>query len=194
MFSGSYSLKFFKRLNVYKNSTDNCSFDPNTLIGRSYNWNFCSKVFGVVVFNDYRWSPTTSCHQSAVVKVLEALKIKYIKIDFDRWEPQDLIDRGQEVMRQLYQNVVEAQIAVDTSRPNSRAHDSRVYMVKRAQKAFDQIQALDKSLVLSQADKNAIIEKCLDAKVEEVSHQCSESTFKFLSLKRAGLDVAPIAI
>lgn len=70
------SLKFFKTLKIYKNSTGSCEFTPATKTAYSYSWCFVKVIKGKVIFNDYSYSPTTSSHQSCVRSLLKELKIK----------------------------------------------------------------------------------------------------------------------
>lgn len=68
-------MKFYKRLGIYKAS--NVEFNPDTLSAYSYNWwRFVAKVDGKVVFNNYRYSASTSKHQSKVRALLNELGIK----------------------------------------------------------------------------------------------------------------------
>lgn len=69
------ALKAYTKLNVFK--AKNVEFNPNTCIATSYNWwKFVSKIKGKIVFNDYRYSVTTSQHQSKVSSLLTELGIK----------------------------------------------------------------------------------------------------------------------
>lgn len=78
MFGGeTLSIKFFKTLNVYKNSTGTCLFYPDQKYATSYNhWTFLKVIKGKLVFNDYYYSKSTSSHQSCVREVLKTLKMK----------------------------------------------------------------------------------------------------------------------
>lgn len=67
-------MKYLKTAGVYKAS--NVSFDPRTLDARSYVWwRFVKPIGGKVVFNGYRYSPTTQRHQFKVKRLLEELGI-----------------------------------------------------------------------------------------------------------------------
>lgn len=69
------AIKFYSRLGVFKAS--NVTFDPSTIYATSYRWWDMVKVIGgLVVFNDYTYSPTTSQHQSKVKSLMEQLGIK----------------------------------------------------------------------------------------------------------------------
>ena len=60
---------FFKAANV--------SFDAESIEARSYQWwIFVKKIKGRVIFNEYRYSVTTSKHQSKVKSLLNDLGIK----------------------------------------------------------------------------------------------------------------------
>lgn len=71
------SLKLMKRTGIYQGSNYNVTFDPSKIEARSYKWwSFVSVIEGVTIFNNYRYSVTTSKHQSRVSQVMDALKIK----------------------------------------------------------------------------------------------------------------------
>lgn len=68
-------MKHMKRSNIYKAS--NVTFDPTTIKAYSYSWwCFVAKVEDKVVFNNYRYSTSTSKHQAKVRRLLEQLGIK----------------------------------------------------------------------------------------------------------------------
>lgn len=68
-------MKFYPRLGIYKKP--NCTFNPKTLDAHSYKWwRFVAKIEGKVIFNNYRYSVTTSKHQSQVRTILSDLGIK----------------------------------------------------------------------------------------------------------------------
>lgn len=64
---GTKTFEYRKRLKIFKNSTGTLTYDPALCEARSYRWwVFVKKIRGVVVFNDYSYSVSTSAHQSAV--------------------------------------------------------------------------------------------------------------------------------
>lgn len=69
-------IKYFKRLNLFKAS--NVCFDPSTFEATSYGngWLFVKVIGGKVVFNNYRYSPSTGQHQRKVDTLLSQLGIK----------------------------------------------------------------------------------------------------------------------
>ena len=68
-------MKHFKRSGLYKAS--NVSFDPVKIEALSYDWwVFVSRIGKLTVFNDYRYSLSTSKHQSKVRALLSDLGIK----------------------------------------------------------------------------------------------------------------------
>lgn len=73
-------MQFKPRLKIYQGSNRKNTFDLQTFEGRSYNhWCYVKKIKGQVVFNDYRYSVTTSKHQSEMRHFLQnELKIKNI--------------------------------------------------------------------------------------------------------------------
>lgn len=69
-------MKYFKRLGLYKAS--NVTFNPKTLSAHSYDWwQFVKQIDGKVIFNNYRYSQSTSKHQRKVAQVLQELGIVY---------------------------------------------------------------------------------------------------------------------
>jgi hypothetical protein len=72
-------MKYMKRAGIYKAA--NVTFDPIKVQAYSYSWwRFVGIVEGKVVFNNYRYSSTTSKHQSKVRNLMKELGIK---IDFE---------------------------------------------------------------------------------------------------------------
>lgn len=70
-------MKHMKRSGLYQASNYNVTFDPSKVEARSYSWwVFVAKVEGLVVFNNYRYSNSTSKHQSKVRSLLNDLGIK----------------------------------------------------------------------------------------------------------------------
>ena len=68
-------MKYYPRLGLYKAS--NLTFNPSTLDAYSYGyWRFVARVEGVVIFNNYRYSNSTSKHQYKVRSLLKSLGIK----------------------------------------------------------------------------------------------------------------------
>lgn len=81
-------LKFRARAGIYSNSTGSLTFEPNTITAHSYRWwKFVAVVEGKVVFNNYRYSVSTSKHQGLVRRLLEQLGIK---IDLELPLPQGI--------------------------------------------------------------------------------------------------------
>lgn len=68
-------MRYYSRLGVYKAS--NVLFNRQTCTAVSYDWwFFVKRVNGMVVFNSYRYSVTTSRHQSKVRQLMRELGIK----------------------------------------------------------------------------------------------------------------------
>jgi hypothetical protein len=68
-------MKFSQKRQIFEAS--NVTFDQKTCSAYSYKWwKFVSKVNGKVVFNNFRYSPTTGKHQQKVRKLLADLGIK----------------------------------------------------------------------------------------------------------------------
>lgn len=70
-------MKLMKRSGIYQASNYKVTFDPSKIEARSYKWwSFVSKLDGKVVFNNYRYSVTTSKHQGKVRDLMRELGIK----------------------------------------------------------------------------------------------------------------------
>lgn len=70
-------MKFMKRAGIYQGSSYNVTFNPETMEAHSYKWwKFVAVIEGKVVFNNFRYSPTTGNHQRKVRRLLEELGIK----------------------------------------------------------------------------------------------------------------------
>lgn len=68
-------MKFLKTKNQYKAS--NVLLDLNNEIATSYDWwIFLKRINGKLVFNNYRYSPSTEGHQRKILKQLDQLGIK----------------------------------------------------------------------------------------------------------------------
>jgi len=122
------SLKYFKRLNVYKNSTGSCVFYPETLIADSYgHWEFVKRIRGKVVFNDYNYSPTTSAHQSCVRSLLKELKIK---IDYTVNTRCSLDRFKDEALKPEYEKLFELEIELNNPHSNKKKRVYRLDVIK----------------------------------------------------------------
>lgn len=181
MFQGSTSLKYYKRLKIYKNSTNTVSFNPETLEGRSYRWTFCSKIFGKVVFNEYRWSPTTSGHQSAVHGALRESNIDYITVDAGRTEPRYI---NLDTMRRLYRDIVDLEFELEISkRKDTRVYSWKKYDLEDKIKNFNKLESLDKSLRLTDSDKQKIRDEVDEKLFESLMDKENLKSFKKLNVK-----------
>lgn len=71
------NLTYKKKFNMYTNSTGSLTFNPETKEAFSYKWwKFVAMVEGKVIFNNYRYSVSTSRHQLKIRELLSQLNIK----------------------------------------------------------------------------------------------------------------------
>lgn len=69
-------MKLMKKANIYQASNYNVTFNPVTLEAHSYKWwKFVAKIDGLVIFNNYRYSVSTSKHQAKVRSLLATLGV-----------------------------------------------------------------------------------------------------------------------
>lgn len=68
---------------TFKGCNGKCVFNPKTIEAFSYShWRFVFKYKGVVLFNSYRYSNTTTRHQYAVMSLLNTLGINFVALNF----------------------------------------------------------------------------------------------------------------
>lgn len=181
MFQGSSSLKYYKRLHIYKNSSGTCRFDPVSKTGYSYNWQFVGVVNGVLLFNDYTYSNTTSGHQSAMRGVFHERGLKYLSGDFGRGSLDDLATK--EGMAKLYKNVVKLQISAEMKRANTRAKSWAESLHKDALNTFNEL--LKAGFKLSERDQDKIRQEVYNRKLEEIEDHEFLKACKALEEKQA---------
>lgn len=88
------------RNKIFKDCNSNCTFDPVKLQAYSYkHWRFVDLIKGKVVFNNYRYSQTTTTHQYAINNLLEALGIA---IDFEISMHRGLDHFKEDALSELY--------------------------------------------------------------------------------------------
>lgn len=189
MFQGSTNLKFFKRLNIYKNSTGTVEYNPETRQGRSYRWTFLAPINGILVFNEYKWSPTTSGHQSAVRSVLKDQS--YIVVDAGTDSP---LNFSKTTTEKLFKKLIEKQVEIELARSkNSKTHGWRVSQYNSMTENLKKIESI-KGLKISQKRKNEIIKEVYDSVFDDLNEKASEKNFKTLLLEEAETNLNPIEL
>lgn len=122
-FGTSKTIKYFKRLKIYKNSTGNVTFDPETFEARSYNWwVFVKKINNKVVFNDYSYSVSTNAHQWLVKRVLIDLGIK---IDVTVYMHDSLSNFKEHALPSLYEKIYDLEIVMNRKGTNKEKNQDR---------------------------------------------------------------------
>ena len=70
MWGGNCSSKFYKRLGIYKNSSDSYTFNPETCEAYSYrHWPLLKRFGGWLVLNNRSYSITTTRHISVLPSI-----------------------------------------------------------------------------------------------------------------------------
>lgn len=125
-------MKFYSRSNCYKGS--NVVFNVTSREAVSYNWwTFVKVIEGDVVFNDYRYSPTTAKHQSKVRRLMQKLGIG---IDLVVQVPSGLQSFGNlEVVRLAHAAEMVRQSALAETKRQERNEKARE---RRARKKSDE--------------------------------------------------------
>src|ERR1017187_2573978 len=76
-------MKYFKTLNQYKCS--NLLYNANSETAYSYEWyQIAKRINGIMVVNDYSYSPTTKRHAYKIKRLFAELSINYISIEAPR--------------------------------------------------------------------------------------------------------------
>jgi uncharacterized small protein (DUF1192 family) len=129
-------MNYYPRLNLYKAA--NVTFDPSKVEAHSYRWwKFVAVIDGLVVFNSYRYSPTTARHQSKVANVMRNLGIR---VDLDIECPRGLDNLESAIG--LYQRRIE-KLRADMAKKGTRK-------AKNVERAAD-IKANENRIVVVQA-------------------------------------------
>lgn len=65
-------LKYYKKLHIFRNSTGTNIFDVGRMLATSFNWwQYYKVIKGVKIFNNYRYSYSTSKHQRDFLELIE---------------------------------------------------------------------------------------------------------------------------
>jgi hypothetical protein len=107
------SLKYLKKSNIYKNSTETCYFNPTTLIATSYShWVFVKKINNKLVFNDFHYSQQTTAHQSCVKLIMDKLKIK-IDVFINTRSDLDELENG---LKEIYTKIFDLKLIINKNK------------------------------------------------------------------------------
>lgn len=111
------------RNQIFKGCNGKCTFDPVTMIADSYgHWPFVQLIKGKVVFNAYRYSVTTSGHQSVVRGLMARLGIK---IDLEVNTGASLNSFKYCALREMYHRLFTLEIASARKNANDRSREIR---------------------------------------------------------------------
>jgi len=135
------SMPFYSKLALFKAS--NVYFDIERTQAWSYGWwRFVDFINGYVVFNTYRYSSSTSRHQSKVLKLLRELDIK---IDFWLEVPGGLQD-GLASAKELYLDRI-ARLGREMDKPRSKKEKNieRLYDIEECHNALTNIELIENS-------------------------------------------------
>ena len=117
----------------------NCDFSLESLTGHSYGWwNMVQVINGLVVFNWYSYSSSTSKHQRKVSNLLDDLGLKVdLRIDA-RKGLQDLDTAISDYQYEITQLVHE----INKPRTHKAKNEERAERIKKIQAKIEHIQAL----------------------------------------------------
>jgi hypothetical protein len=126
MYQKHVSLYYRSKKNIYTNGTGSLTFNRETFEAFSYRWwKFVAKVEGKIVFNNYRYSVSTSKHQNKIRNLLNELKIK---IDIELPLPKGINSSSlQDLFETAEEHLCDAFLAAELKRQdrNERAKIKR---------------------------------------------------------------------
>lgn len=132
-------MRYYKTINIYKAS--NVEFNPETIQAYSYRWwKFVDKIKGKVVFNDFRYSVSTSKHQSKVRSLLHELGIE---VDYYIEAPRGLQDLNEAIIH--YSDLIRTlEWEIEKPRSQKAKNEERKALIKQYQAKIKLIQKLSK--------------------------------------------------
>lgn len=154
MFSnGSCTLKFRKRDTLWRNSTETCTAfieNKKDLEARSYrHWLFLTNINGLVIFNDYGYSTSTSGHQRAVRSLIKG---RY-KIDLEVNQRTSL-DRGID-LEPFYESILLSEVKLSKK---GLSENSRFNLLSDKKDAEKYIAKILKAKIAKPFSKNRLNE------------------------------------
>jgi hypothetical protein len=130
-----FALKWYPKLKIFKRTARaTVSFNPETMEAFSYDWWCFVKVFkGKVVFNEYRYSNTTSNHQRKVKHLLRQLGIK---IDLFVNSPKGLQNGLDGALTHAYEDLFTFQVEEKRrgAKPRTNAIKAQLELIKEIKK------------------------------------------------------------
>lgn len=192
--SGSSSLKYFKRLGIYKNSTNTVSLNLSTGRGRSYRWTFLGRVDGVMVYNHYNWSPTTNQHQYAVTRILDEKRIPYLSIDLGSTD-LSLGFIPKQAIEDYFEKMINLEIDIELStRIDSRAHSWRVQNLVSMREQVEKLFLALPKLRLSQKTLKDLRNKVFESRMNDLMSVQADKCHKALSMQAAKLELDEVKL
>jgi hypothetical protein len=141
MFSQGTTLKYFKRLKIYKNSTKSCQFNPETKYGFSYNWCFVRVIKKKLVFNEYNYSPTTSGHQAEMKRLLRELKIK-IDVVVNTRSCLDDLRSSNYALKEVYRDLFLNELLLKRKSITAKSKNSAIDLIKHLKAKIKTLRSL----------------------------------------------------
>jgi hypothetical protein len=161
-------LKYRKRDNVYRNSTENCVYDIDAEIATSYRWwVFVKRIKGKLVFNGHYYSSSTAYHQRAVRDLLKKLKVK-IDVEVDTRSSLDNFGALSQRLEEVYETMFIAQHKIDTQFMGAKVKANREFEIEHAQKQIKMYKSIG---VKTKRDLNEIMESAVSKYEYEASLQ-----------------------
>lgn len=134
-------MKLMTLSKIYKNYNGNCTFDPATMEGRSYQWwSMVRRIGQLNVFNSYRYSVTTAKHQRETRRLIESLGIQ---IHADIEAPGGLQDLDSAI-RLYEQRVNTLNEEIRTPRSQAKKNVQRADQIKELLLKIKQVRNLQK--------------------------------------------------
>lgn len=166
------------RNKIFKDCNGNCTFDPVLVQAHSYDhWRFVDVIKGKVVFNDYRYSNTTSGHQWRVRYLLEQLGIK---IDLEVQMYESLTTFKENALIALYRQLADYEIKLNRKLSKEKTKNYMIALIKEVKTKIKAVKKLE-----------AVITK---EQIENIKFNCEQAEIRRLNyLKNERLERLEIA-
>lgn len=119
-------MKYYKRLQVYKNSTGTLTYDPLIKEARSYNWYVIARKIGpYMVLNNYCYSRTTIKH---FYKIRKQISDTFTQIHFEIEAPRGLqdLDAAESLLKKRIQDLKDK---INRKGSHKKTNANRIQMI-----------------------------------------------------------------
>jgi hypothetical protein len=160
------TLKYFKRLKIYKNYKASNTFYPETLEAWSYDWwQYLAVIKGKLVFNDYTYSNCTSKHQNDLRGLLRELRIK---VDVCVEVAGGLQSSKSEWLEPYYKNLLLAEIRMKRKGASYITKNNSLAIIKQAKSDIKNLRSL--GATFTKQDQKELFERLVKSEKDRIEY------------------------